>query len=72
MRTSSNGTGIMFLNEVALGEERHIMRDDWTLTTAPSGYHSIVAKGRTEPGVLFLVDHVIMFIDFYLCFLYRF
>ena len=40
----------MFLNEVVLGKEHHITRDDWTLTAPPTGYDSIVAKGRTEPG----------------------
>ena len=40
----------MFLNEVALGNEKHIRRDDSTLVKAPSGYDSIVARGRTEPG----------------------
>lgn len=40
----------MFLNEVALGKEKHITKDDYKLTTAPEGYDSIVAKGRTEPG----------------------
>ena len=43
--------GIMFLNEVALGKEHHITRDDWTITAPPSGYNCVVAKGRTEPGV---------------------
>ena len=41
----------MFLNEVALGMEHHITRDDWTLTSPPSGKDCIIAKGRTEPGV---------------------
>ncbi|XP_046358125.2 protein mono-ADP-ribosyltransferase PARP3-like [Haliotis rufescens] len=46
----TNGkTGIMFLNEVALGKEKHIDRDDCSLVTAPKGFDSIVAKGRTEP-----------------------
>ena len=40
----------MFLSEVALGREKHILMEDWTLTQAPAGYDSIVAKGRTEPG----------------------
>lgn len=40
----------MFLNEVALGMEHHITRDDWTLTKPPDGFDSIVAKGHTEPG----------------------
>ena len=43
--------GIMFLNEVALGKEHHILRDDWTITAPPSGCDCVVAKGRTEPGV---------------------
>ena len=42
--------GIMFLNEVALGKEKHIVKDDPSLMQAPSGYDSIVARGRTEPG----------------------
>ncbi|KAL3852914.1 hypothetical protein ACJMK2_016520 [Sinanodonta woodiana] len=42
-------TGIMFLNEVALGKEYHITMDDCSLTQPPSGYDSIVAKGQTEP-----------------------
>ena len=36
----------MFLNEVVLGKEHYITRDDWTLTAPPVGYDSIVAKGR--------------------------
>ena len=40
----------MFLNEVALGNEHHISRDDSSLRTAPKGYDCIIAKGRTEPG----------------------
>ena len=51
--TGSN-IGIMFLNEVVLGKEHHITRDDWTLTAPPVGYDSIVAKGRTEPGMYVL------------------
>ena len=41
----------MFLAEVALGKEHSIDCDDWTLTKPPSGYDSIVARGRTEPGM---------------------
>ncbi|XP_069500129.1 protein mono-ADP-ribosyltransferase PARP3-like isoform X1 [Ambystoma mexicanum] len=41
--------GIMFLNEVALGKEHHITRDDGSLCAAPSGFDSVVARGRTEP-----------------------
>lgn len=41
--------GIMFLNEVALGKEHHITRDDCSLTKPPAGFDSIVARGCTEP-----------------------
>ncbi|XP_033757810.1 protein mono-ADP-ribosyltransferase PARP3-like [Pecten maximus] len=41
--------GIMFLDEVVLGKEHHIKTDDWTLKSAPPGYDSIIAMGRTEP-----------------------
>lgn len=40
----------MFLAEVALGRERHINRDDRTLTRSPDGYDSVVARGQREPG----------------------
>ena len=42
-------TGIMFLNEVALGKEYHITKDDPSLRKAPAGYDSVVAQGQTEP-----------------------
>jgi len=42
----------MFLNEVALGNERHINQDDSSLKSPPKGFDSVVAKGRTEPGSL--------------------
>jgi poly [ADP-ribose] polymerase len=45
----SGRTGIMFLVEAALGKEHHILHDNWRLKAPPSGKHSIVAKGRTEP-----------------------
>jgi poly [ADP-ribose] polymerase len=41
--------GMMLLNEVALGKEYHITRDDSSLRNPPSGYDSVVAQGRTEP-----------------------
>ena len=47
---AGNNIGIMLLNEVVLGKEHHITRDDSTITTPPTGYDSVVAKGRTEPG----------------------
>ncbi|KAA6418486.1 MAG: poly [ADP-ribose] polymerase 3-like [Trebouxia sp. A1-2] len=40
---------VMFLAEAALGEEHHITRDDPSLTKAPAGFDSVVAKGHTEP-----------------------
>lgn len=61
VRTTNDNIGFMFLNEVALGKEHHINKDDSSLTkgnrsltrfltcTAPPGYDSIVAKGWTEP-----------------------
>ena len=48
--STAGRTGIMFLNEVALGKEHTITNDDWRLTKAPSGYDCIVARGRTEPS----------------------
>ena len=47
--TSGDNLGIMFLNEVALGNEYHITEDDSSLRCAPKGYDSVVAQGRTEP-----------------------
>ncbi|XP_062503131.1 protein mono-ADP-ribosyltransferase PARP3-like isoform X2 [Corticium candelabrum] len=49
VRTAAK-TGIMFLAQVALGKEHSITMDDWTLTAPPSGFDSIVARGRTEPA----------------------
>lgn len=49
VRATGNGTGIMFLNEVALGKEHHISRDDSSLRKAPDGFDCIIAKGRQEP-----------------------
>ncbi|XP_062517252.1 protein mono-ADP-ribosyltransferase PARP3-like [Corticium candelabrum] len=48
VRTAAN-TGIMFLAQVALGKEHSITKDNWSLTAPPSGFDSIVARGRTEP-----------------------
>lgn len=44
-----NQVGIMFLNEVALGKEHHITKDDPSLVRPPKGYDSVVAQGLTEP-----------------------
>jgi len=40
--------GLMLLNEVALGKEHSITRDDSSLTKAPQGFDSVVARGNTE------------------------
>jgi len=45
----ADGVGVMLLNEVALGKEHHITKDDSSLIKAPNGYDSVVAQGRTEP-----------------------
>lgn len=42
-------TGIMFLNEVALGKEYTITKDDCSLKKPPAGYDSVVARGTVEP-----------------------
>jgi len=39
----------MFLNEVAIGKEHHITRDDPSFTKPPNGYDSVIARGQTEP-----------------------
>lgn len=49
VRTSKD-IGIMFLNEVALGKEYTITKDDSSLKKAPNGYDSVVARGTQEPG----------------------
>lgn len=41
--------GFMFLVEVALGNESSITQCDGSLTKAPPGYDSIVARGQNEP-----------------------
>ncbi|KAI5109210.1 poly [ADP-ribose] polymerase 3, partial [Silurus meridionalis] len=48
VQTSQN-IGIMFLNEVALGKEYTITKDDPSLRKAPNGYDSVVARGIVEP-----------------------
>ncbi|BFZ09137.1 hypothetical protein BsWGS_12176 [Bradybaena similaris] len=45
----AQGKGIMFLNEVALGKQYKITKDDASLVEAPRGYDSVLACGRTEP-----------------------
>lgn len=50
VRRAAGNIGIMFLNEVALGNEHHITIDDSSLTKPPKGFDCVIAKGRTEPG----------------------
>lgn len=47
--STSKNTGVMFLNEVALGKENHITKDNCSLKQAPKGYDSVVARGQVEP-----------------------
>ena len=47
---TADGTGIMFLNEAALGKEHTLLMDDYRLTAPPSGRDCIIARGQTEPG----------------------
>src|ERR1700722_4567346 len=49
MGWAKGNIGVMFLAEVALGKEHSITRDDRSLKAAPKGFHSVVARGRTEP-----------------------
>ncbi|XP_043933407.1 protein mono-ADP-ribosyltransferase PARP3 [Protopterus annectens] len=46
---TSKRIGIMFLNEVALGKEFVITKDDSSLRKAPSGFDCVVARGTQEP-----------------------
>ncbi|XP_068171276.1 protein mono-ADP-ribosyltransferase PARP3-like [Antennarius striatus] len=48
VRTSKN-TGVMFLCEVALGQEKTITKDNSSLKSAPPGFDSVVARGSVEP-----------------------
>ncbi|KAJ1548670.1 Poly [ADP-ribose] polymerase 3 [Cladochytrium tenue] len=45
----SGSLGCMFLNEVVLGNEHTITRDDSSLRRAPAGFDCVVARGQTEP-----------------------
>ncbi|XP_006823496.1 protein mono-ADP-ribosyltransferase PARP3-like [Saccoglossus kowalevskii] len=53
VRRTHKNIGIMFLNEVVLGKEHHIKRDNSSLKSAPSGYDCVIAKGHTEPDPKF-------------------
>ncbi|XP_029991389.1 protein mono-ADP-ribosyltransferase PARP3-like [Sphaeramia orbicularis] len=45
----SKNTGVMFLNEVALGKEYTITKDNSSLKKAPQGFDCVVARGTVEP-----------------------
>ncbi len=51
MSCAAGGIGIMFLNEVALGKEHEVTGGCSGFVAAPKGYDSVVARGRTEPGI---------------------
>ncbi|KAK9814186.1 hypothetical protein WJX72_001934 [[Myrmecia] bisecta] len=48
-RRNGNYVCAMFLAEAALGKEYSLLRDDSSLRAPPSGFDSVVARGRTEP-----------------------
>ena len=48
--SSAKGITIMFLVEAALGKAHVITRDDPSLTTAPTGFSSVLAQGRKAPS----------------------
>uniref|UniRef100_A0A0B7A0B7 Poly [ADP-ribose] polymerase n=1 Tax=Arion vulgaris TaxID=1028688 RepID=A0A0B7A0B7_9EUPU len=45
----AQGKGVMFLNEVALGKQHKITKDDPSLVKAPAGFDSVLACGQEEP-----------------------
>ncbi|XP_058144700.1 protein mono-ADP-ribosyltransferase PARP3-like [Dasypus novemcinctus] len=49
MSCGTDHIGYMFLGEVALGREHHITVDEPSLKTPPPGFHSVIARGHTEP-----------------------
>ena len=46
---TDDSTGIMFLNEVAIGRQKEIKQDNSSLVAAPPGFDSVLAMGDTEP-----------------------
>lgn len=46
---TAGSAGIMFLNEVAIGKQNCITRDDPSLTQPPKGFDSVLAMGQQEP-----------------------
>ena len=67
MRITYDSIGVMFLVEVALGREFHIKHVDGSLTRAPDGYDSIVARGLTEPGELCVCLCVVAYMHVHVC-----
>ena len=52
VQPAADGTGVMFLGEVALGQEFHTSQDGRhvsSLRAAPPGFESVVALGRNTP-----------------------
>lgn len=59
--SSTNGSRLLLVCEVALGQCKDLLKRDTTLTSAPEGYHSVhgvrrTSKMPTDFEVLFLVD----------------
>ena len=50
VKGKSKEMGIMFLNEVVLGKEKHVLDEQFNLKAAPPGYDSVIAVGENEPG----------------------
>ncbi|GBG30604.1 Poly ADP-ribose polymerase [Hondaea fermentalgiana] len=48
-RWNGKNLGIMFLVEAVVGKSKEIQRDDPRLRKPPSGFHSVLAKGRKSP-----------------------
>lgn len=46
---NENNVAFLFLVEVALGKEKSITQCDSSLTKAPAGFDSVVARGSSEP-----------------------
>jgi len=55
-------TGIMFLNEVALGKEKHVDTNQSHLKAAPAGYDCVIAQGNTEPGMFWWWCGCVLFV----------
>lgn len=53
--------GIMFLNEVALGNEYNVAVNHSHLKDAPAGHDCVIAQGNTEPGKSVKSPNIIIF-----------